>query len=110
MGDVVIKKSKVGQFEKGVFAKRDFKKGEIVIEYKLQHLTKKEFQDLSESERNFTHSHSGKIYLYSIPERYVNHSPAPNTIQDIKKKCDIAARDIKKREEITTDAGKDDFD
>ena len=41
MSDIVIKKSKIGQFDKGVFANRDFKKGEIVIKYNLKLLTKK---------------------------------------------------------------------
>ncbi len=108
MKGVIIKKSKVRQFDKGVFAERNFKKGEIVMKYTLKRLTKKEFEKLPESKKNFTHKHSGKIYFYSIPERYVNHSSNPNTIQDIKNECDIAARDIKRGEEITTDARKDD--
>lgn len=105
---VIIKKSKVGQFEKGVFADRDYKKGEVVIKYKLKPLTKKEFQNLPESEKTFTHTHWGQIYLYPLPERYVNHSKSPNTHQDLKNKCDMAIRDIKEGEEITTDATKDD--
>lgn len=111
MSDVVIKKSKIGQFEngKGVFANRDFKKGEIVIKYNLKPLTKDEFDKLSKEEKNFTHKHWGVIYLYSVPERYVNHTSNPNTIQDLKKKCDIAKKDIKKGEEITTDATKDEI-
>jgi len=109
--DVVIKKSKIGQFPdgKGVFANRDFKKGEVVITYKLKPLTKEEFENLPESEKEFTHRHFGVIQLYPAPERYVNHSPDPNTIQDIKRKCDLAKRDIKKGEEITTDATKDEI-
>ncbi len=110
MSDVLIKKSKIGQFDdsKGVFANRDFKKGEVVIKYNLKALTIKEFQNLPEDEREFVHSHNGVLYLYSIPERYVNHSSSSNTYQDLKNKCDIALRDIKKDEEITTDATKDD--
>ncbi len=111
MDDVVIKKSTIGQFPdgKGVFAKRDFKKGEVVIRYRLKPLTEEERERLTESEKEFTHSHWGQIYLYPEPERYVNHSNNPNTIQDLKKKEDIALRDIKKGEEITTDATKDDI-
>lgn len=111
MKDLVIKKSKIGQFDngKGVFADRDFKKGEVVIKYNLKLLTKKESEDLHEDEKEFTHTHYGKIYLYREPERYINHSPNPNTIQDLKNKCDIAKRNIKKGEEITTDATKDDI-
>ena len=107
MNDVVIKKSKIGQFEKGVFANRKFKRGEIVIKYNLKPLTKEEFDTLPKEEKNFTHKHWGVIYLYQSPERYVNHTSNPNTIQDLQKKCDIAKRDIEKGEEITTDATKD---
>lgn len=55
----------------------------------------------------FTHTHGDMNYLYSEPERYVNHSNHPNTYQDLKNKCDVALRDIKKGEMITTDATKD---
>lgn len=109
MADVLLKKSKVGQFEKGVFTNRDFKKGEVVIEYKnLKPLTQKEFEALPESEKRFVHSHWGKLYLYPSPARYVNHSSKPNTVQHIEERFDIALRDIKKGEEITTDSTKDD--
>lgn len=30
MADIIIKKSKIGQFDKGVFANRDIKKGEEI--------------------------------------------------------------------------------
>jgi len=108
MDKIVIKKSKIGQFDKGVFANRDFKKGEIVVRYSLKPLTEEEFQKLPPSEKQFTHTHFGVIYLYSSPARYVNHSSNPNTVQNLKKKCDVAVREIKKGEEITTDATKDD--
>ena len=93
---------------KGVFAKRDFKKGETVIKYALKTLTEQEFEKVPKAEKNFVHKHLGVYYLYSSPERYVNHSSNPNTLQDLKKKCDIAVRVIKKGEEITTDSTKDD--
>ncbi len=107
--EIVIKKSKIGQFDKGVFANRDFKKGEVVIRYKLKSLTNKEFENLPESQKQFTHTRSGIIYLYSSPERYVNHSSNPNTIQDLNGSCDIAIRNIKKGQEITINARKDDI-
>ncbi len=107
MNDVLIKKGNM--YGKGVFANKNFKKGEIVINYNLQRLTKKALQKLSAKEKNFTHTHHGVTYLYSVPERYINHSPHPNTIQDLHYKCDIALKDIKKGEEITTDATKDDI-
>lgn len=93
---------------KGVYAGRDFKKGEVVIRYNLSILTKSELESLPPTEKQFTHKHSGTHYLYSEPERYVNHSDYPNTYQDLKNKCDVALRDIKKNEEITTNAAKDD--
>jgi len=109
MKDAIIKKSNIGQFEKGVFANRDFKKGEVVIKYRLKPLTEKEYQNLPENEKMFTHSHWGQIYLYSIPERYVNHSKNGNVYPDLKRQCDIAIKDIKKGEEICGDSTKDDI-
>ena len=107
--DIVIKKSRIGQFPngRGVFANRNFKKGEIVLQYRLKPLTQAEWESLPEEEKEFTHTHWGQIYLYPEPERYVNHSANPNTFQNLEKKQDIALRDIKKGEEITTDATKD---
>jgi len=107
MNDVVIGQGNLAG--KGVFAARDFKKGEVVIRYSLKPLTEEEFVDLPESEKEFTHTHWGVTYLYSVPERYVNHSANPNTLPDLQNKCDVAIRDIKKGEEITTDATKDDI-
>ncbi|MDP3993673.1 MAG: SET domain-containing protein [bacterium] len=112
MSDIVVKRSKIGQFENGlgVFANRNFKKGEIVVRYPdLKPLTEKEFQQLPDSEKTFTHTQWGTKYLYPLPARYVNHSDEPNTVQDLKKRHDIATRDINRGEEITTDATKDDI-
>ena len=109
MKDLILKKSKIGQFKKGVFANRTFKKGDIVINYNLKPLTEEEYKKLPKSEKQFTHKHLGRIYLYLSPARYVNHSSNPNTVQNLKKRLDIALRDIKKGEEITTDSSKDDI-
>ena len=106
MNKVIVKKGNL--FGKGVFANRDFKKGEAVIKYRLKPLTKQAFENLPEMEKNFTHTHWGVMYLYSSPERYVNHSSHPNTHPNLKDKCDVAIKAIKKGEEITTDATKDD--
>jgi hypothetical protein len=107
MKDIIIGKGSLDG--KGIYAGRDFKKGEVVIQYKLKALTDEEFRDLLKNERLFVHTHWGTKFLYSEPERYVNHSPNPNTLQDLTKKCDIAICDIKKGEMITTDARKDDI-
>jgi len=106
MSDVIIEKGNLAG--KGVYANRDFDKGEVVIQYHLTALSDDEFVNLPESEKMFTHSHYGQIYLYSEPERYVNHSDNSNTYQNLETKCDVALRDIKKGEMITTDATKDD--
>lgn len=94
---------------KGVFASKDFKKGETVICYHLQPLTKEEYYKLPDREKQFVHRHRGTYMLYGIPERYVNHSHTPNTYQDLNRRCDIALKDIKKGEMITTDSSKDDI-
>lgn len=107
MNDVTMGKGKLAG--KGVYANRNFKSGEIVIKYNLKTLTEKEFLKLSEEEKKFTHSHWGIIYLYSEPERYINHSKYPNTYQDLENKCDIAIRNINLGEMITTNATKDDI-
>ena len=106
MNDVVIGKGNLDG--KGVYANRDFKKGEVVIEYHLKPLSHAEFEKLPDSEKQFTHTHNGQIYLYSEPERYVNHAANGNVVQDLEKQCDRAVRDIPKGEEITGSATKDD--
>jgi SET domain-containing protein len=93
---------------KGVYAAKNFKKGETVIQYHLQSLTPQEFEALAPSEKKFVHTHREAIHLYSEPERYVNHSDDPNTYQDLENFRDVALRDIVKGEMITTDATKDD--
>ena len=108
MSDVLIGKGKLAG--KGVYAARDFKQGEIVVQYHLEPLTKEEFSNLPKSEKMFTHSYRGQIFLYQEPERYVNHSKNPNTYQDHIQKADIALHDIKEGEMITTDATKDDVE
>jgi SET domain-containing protein len=107
MDNVIIGKGNLAG--RGVYADRDIKKGEVVIKYNLEALTQEEWEDLPESEKMFTHVHHGQIYLYSEPERYVNHSDNPNTYQDLENQCEIAMRDIKKGEMITTDSRKDDI-
>lgn len=107
MSDVIIGKGKLAG--KGVYAGRDFKKGEVVIAYHLKPLTQAEFEALPISEKEFTHTQWGVTHLYSEPERYVNHSKISNTYQDHIHQTDVASRDIKKGEMITTDATKDDI-
>lgn len=106
MRDLVIGKGKLAG--KGIYANRNFKKGEVIIQYHLKPLTQEEYENLPKEEKMFTHYHQGQIHLYSELERYVNHSKNPNTYQDLDNQSDTALRDIKKGEMITTDATKDD--
>lgn len=106
MVDIIVKVSKI--HGKGVFANRNFKKGERVIKYKLKPLTKKEFNELSESEKHFTSFQEGSYWLFPSPERYVNHSCEPNVNPNFKERGDFAIKDIKKGDEIVTDYTKDD--
>ena len=93
---------------KGLYAARDFKKGETVIAYELQPLTFQELKTLAPEDYVATHTVNGQIYLYPEPVRYVNHSEDPNVKNDHVQRADIALRDITKGELITVDARYDD--
>lgn len=99
INDIIIKKSKISG--KGVFAKRNFSKGEIILKWKPKLIKKSEIEKLSKRNRTFIQKIGKNSYLMQAPERYVNHSCDPNTIA--KNKSDIAARNIKRGEEITSD-------
>jgi hypothetical protein len=101
--DVSVRKSGIGQFEDGlgVFANREFKKGEIVIKWNLKALSQEEYNKLTEYEKNnFCHKRNGIQYYYPIPERYVNRFKNPNVVPDFEKEANIALRDIKQGEEL----------
>lgn len=89
---------------RGVYAGRDFERGEIVSTWDLKPLSQKAFDSLPLSEHKFVHSFWGKMYLFPSPNRYTNHSSNPNTEADFKNMCDIAKRRIRKGEMITTNA------
>jgi len=102
--DVIVKKSKIQG--RGVFANRDFRKGEVVLRWDTsKKVTKKEFAKLSENEKRYVTFIDGVYTLIPEPERYVNHSCNPNTT--VKKNCDVATKKIKKGEEITADYSED---
>lgn len=98
MNDVVIKKSKINN--KGVFANRDFKKGETVILWNPKIISKKEFEELTLKKNKYLIKQDRNYFLMQSPEKFVNHSCNPNT--KAKNKSDIAIRDIKSGEEITS--------
>lgn len=99
--DIIVKKSKLNK--KRVFAAHDFRRGEVVLKWKSKRiLTKNEVDRLPESERHYvSHYTHGEYLLQQAPERFVNHSCDPNT--KVQNNSDVAIRDIKKGEEITSD-------
>ncbi len=111
--DLEIQHSHIGQFEDGlgVFAKKDFHKGEIVIEWNVRAISEEEYNLLSEYEKSqFCHERHGIIYLYPDPARHVNRSQTPNLISNFQIEADIALRDIHKGEELTiSEATEEDF-
>ena len=88
---------------KGVFASHEIKKGDIILSWDLSiKLTPKEARKLSADEREHTNYIGNGVYvLMQPPEAFVNHSCEPNTF--VKNHADVALRDIRKGEEITTD-------
>ncbi|MCX6712907.1 MAG: SET domain-containing protein-lysine N-methyltransferase [Candidatus Vogelbacteria bacterium] len=99
MENVEIKQSKIhGQ---GVFAVRDFRAGEVVLNWKPKIITEQESAELSEEEKELVWRAGGKIFLMHSPERFVNFSCDPNTHSG--NNCDTAIRGIIAREEITSD-------
>ncbi len=99
MNDVTIGKGKLAG--KGVYAARDFKEGELVVTYNLKELTQAAFNVSPHSEREWTHSFWGKIYLFPEPARYVNHDDDPSTFPDLGRMGNYALRPIKKGEAVT---------
>lgn len=101
--DIVVKKSKINK--KGVFAARDFKKGEVVLKWNPKILEKSEIEELKDNQRHYLYKIGRyKYFLMQPPEKFVNHSCEANT--QVKNSCDVAVRNIKKGEEITSDYGK----
>ncbi len=99
-GDVIVKDSPI--HGKGVFAARDFMKGESVVVWDTSKtLTEQDIEKLSDEEKLYVVYFGGKRFLMQPPEKYINHSCNPNTF--MKDFRDIAKRDIGKDEEITTD-------
>jgi len=100
MADVVVKQSKI--HGRGVFAARDFKKGEVVIQWHPKILTKMEMEKLTTEEKRYVEKiNEETYYLMQEPERFVNHSCEGNA--RIGNSCDVAVRDIKIGEEILSD-------
>ena len=98
MNDVIIKKSKING--NGVFVNRDFFKGEVVVYWRPKLIKKSDIDNLPKKERHYVKKIGQRFYLMQLPERLVNHSCEPNTKTN--NKCDIAIRNIKRGEEVTS--------
>ena len=102
--DLFLKKTKFG---KGVFAGRDFKKGEEIIEFKGRLMRKEELLPLNNPEDDRYLQVGLEVYIGPSNEMddLINHSCNPNS--GIKKIEDrfilIAIRNIRGGEEITWD-------
>ncbi len=96
--DVIVKKSKIDK--KGVFAARDFKKGETVIIWKPKILSRIEAEKAPSAQEHFIVKDGREYLLMHAPEKYVNHSCGADT--RVRGRSDVAVRNIKKGEEITS--------
>ncbi len=112
MKDFVVKRSSAGL---GLFANRDYKKGELVIEYTGEKITDEEAQRrggkyLFELNDEWTLDGKGREHT----ARYINHSCAPNCrpeLTDDETQVFIyTKRTIKAGEEFTYNYGKYYFD
>jgi SET domain-containing protein len=99
--DVEVRKS--GIQGTGLFARRAFKAGEVVLQWKLEKkIDATELPALDFEERKYLHPLDEQTYaILQPPERFVNHSCDNNTV--VKDLCDLAVRDIQVGEEITSD-------
>ncbi|GEM_PF-3469368 len=106
MNEVYIGKGKYKKLYEGkrVYAARDFDIGEVVVAYHLKPVNPRQFALLLVEKQPYVHSFWGEMFLFSEPACFVNHSPKPNTRQDLHLMSDIAVRPIKKGEMITTNA------
>ena len=104
-----------GKKGKGVFANKNFKKGEIVLQIdytkRKDSVLRKNIHELSQNDQNHLDyiGHNRYVVDYSIGS-IVNHSCNPNTYvkyKSLKKRQLIALRNIKKREEIGYDCAID---
>ena len=102
--NIIVKESPIQG--KGVFAGRDYRKGEIVLIWDLTNqITEEQYKRLPEDEKQYVAAYQGRYIVQQAPAKFVNHSCDANTY--VKNFCDIAKRDIKEGEEITSDYRED---
>lgn len=98
MPNVIIKKSTINN--KGIFANRYFKKGDLVIKWKPKVISIQEFNTLVKKHNIYLTKQDGKCFLMQPPEKHMNHSCDPNT--KAINNSDVAIKNIKIGEEITS--------
>jgi len=96
---------KIPRNGKGVFSKRNFKKGELITKVTGKIIPLKKALSMSSYYLNHMGSISkDKCILMNPPAKFINHSCNPNAYE-VKKKV-LAMRNIKKGDEITFDYSK----
>ena len=100
MANVTVKKSKIQG--KGVFANKDFRKDQTIMEWDTSNvLIEDDAIKTPLKDRKYLVCSSGLYILSKSPEKYLNHNCNPNTME--MNHSDIAKRNIRKGEELTTD-------
>ena len=100
MPSVIIKNSKING--KCVFANRKFRKGETIMKWDTSIvLIQSEARKIPKNYKKCLVVSNGKYIFAQAPERYLNHSCEPNSME--LNYCDVAIRDIPRGEEVTTD-------
>lgn len=104
MSDLVRRKSKIHRH--GVFAKRDFRKGEFILEFRGKIYSRKDNPRGFNAKVNHYMQVGPDAYIGPVQtvDNYVNHSCNPNARIKIESAPGLfAIRKIKKGEEITFD-------
>lgn len=104
--DLEVRKSKIRKM--GVFAKRDFRKGQLILKTVPGTIIHKdEFKHVPYSER-WNYYDEDHYYFMSDPEFYINHSCDPNVF--LRDFMLYAMKPIKKGDEICYDYSLDGID